>query len=180
MNIQSEKFRRSVVAGAEKTATGIWEALHSNPGLVAGAAVAKAHLMGAYGHKIPVIGRGFRALGQGAVHAGIQHGVRGEKPLGHLARASMAVFDPSLKHAYESGLAAGQQLRSLSPNMGSAEALRHGRDILNHPALKGVLPEAAAGALADSRVNRAARALTTHVSPGRGLATGLKRFLKEE
>jgi hypothetical protein len=135
----------------------------------AGLGVAKAHLMGAYGHHIPgVVGRTLQNVGQGTVHSGLQHGLRGEKPLHGLTRFGMALFDPSMKHGYDSSYQLGAGLRKKFPGMDPEQILQHGGSTLAHiiPEVKGSAVERVLG---QNRTNNIARALTTHMTPREAL-----------
>lgn len=160
VDIHSARFKEKTLSGAEKTGS-VYQALSDfttqHPILTLKGGLIGEHLLAAYGHKVPVLGKGLSAVAHGTVHAGLQHGIRGEKPLSGAMRFGMAVMDPHMKNAYEMAYEAGKKAKEL----GATAQHLQGTSVF-----RGNLPLNVTAAVdPTSRVNRAARALTTHYTP---------------
>jgi hypothetical protein len=191
MDINSPRFHEKMASGAKKTAS-VYQAaadyLAQNPGVGTALAVKGSllgsHAFSAYGHHLPVIGKGIEAVGHGLAHSGLQHGLRGENPLSGLTRFGVALMDPQAKSAYEAAHSAGAALRSAGVTPG--QAFTGGKNLLAQH-----FPGGHAEKILnpDSRVNKAFRAATTHYTPKqvvegagravRGMGSSLKRFIRE-
>ena len=102
------------LAAAIKQAN-LYDILHyafaSPEALAATAGIAKAHLLGRYGTKIPGLKQVFRPYYEGAAHAGLVAGTRGERGLHPVSKGILSAFDPHVVGHYEQAQALGAAAR---------------------------------------------------------------------
>jgi hypothetical protein len=158
-----QEFRKEAI-----DPTGLWELAHQSPAIVAGLAVAKAHLLGRYGRHIPGLSQVLGPVYRGATHAGAYGALAGERGVHPAVKFLISAADPHLVNAYESGQQAGRLLRE----RGITKVLpRHVQKI--QEVWPDVEVKKTIGQLAHPSIpNRIARALTGDIKDIRGHLRG--------